>query len=236
LAHGVDGGGPHLTLAGSWYHFVALPILQFFVLRWIWRVVIWTLFLAAVSRMQLNLMPTHTDMAGGLGFLGTAHVAMAILPFAASCVLSAEIAFQMTFEGLDLARLQAMAPLLIAYLVLVAVLTVGPLLVFVPAMARARLAALRTYGILVQRHNQQFHDKWIAGPGADAASPLGDGDMSSLVDLGSSYIVIRQMSVFPFSRSPLLQVMIVSCLPGLPLIFLVLPFAAVIRLLSGVIL
>ena len=53
---------------------------------------------------------------------------MAIFPFAVGCVLSAEVAFRVRFEGLDLSALKSMAPLLIAYLVFVELATFGPLL------------------------------------------------------------------------------------------------------------
>ncbi|MCW3476591.1 hypothetical protein [Limobrevibacterium gyesilva] len=228
-------GTLRLSAAGLWYNFVAVPLVQFFVLRWLWRLVIWTLFLGDVSRLRLNLLATHADMAAGLGFLGIAHVSMAIFPLAAGCVLSAEVAFRVRFEGLDLAALQSMVPLLIAYLVFVEAVTFGPLLIFVPLLVRTRLEGLRSYGILVQRHNQLFHRKWIEGERQADELPLGSQDMSSLIDLGSSYAVIRQMNAVPVSRTQLLQVAVVTCLPALPLVFLVLPFAEVLKLLAGVI-
>jgi hypothetical protein len=159
---------------------------QFFLLRWLWRLVIWTLFLWDVSRLRLNLMATHADKAAGLGFLGVAHVLLSIFPFAMGCVFAAEIAFRMRFEGLDVAALRGMTPLLAAYLVFVEVMTFGPLLLLVPVLARVRREGLRSYGMLVQRHNQLFHDKWIEGAGQDNELPLGDSDMSSLIDLGDS--------------------------------------------------
>jgi hypothetical protein len=209
--------------------------MQFFVLRWVWRLVIWTLFLWDVSRLRLNLLATHTDMAAGLGFLGVAHVSMAIFPFAVGCVLSAEVAFRAWFEGLDLAAMKSMTPLLIAYLGFVEFVTFGSLLIFLPLLARTRLEALRSYGTLVQQHNQLFHNKWIDGIRPADEKPLGNPDMSSLVDLGSSFTVIRQMNITPIGVAQLVQVAIVACLPGLPLMFLVLPFMDVLKLMAGVI-
>jgi hypothetical protein len=218
-----------------WYQFIAIPLVQFFAFRWIWRLVIWTLFLWDVSRLRLNLLPTHTDMAAGLGFLGTAHMTMWIFPLAVGCVLSAEVAFRARFEGLDLASLKAMAPLLVAYLVFVEFITYGPLAVFVAPLARARREALRSYGMLVQQHNTLFHRKWIEGERAADEEPLGNPDMSSLVDLGSSFLVVRQMNVFPVSRVQMVQTAAIACLPALPLAFLVLPFGEVLNLLAGVV-
>ncbi len=71
--------------------------------------------------------------------------------------------------------------------------------------------------------------------GRDGEVPLGNPDMSSLVDLGSSFTVVRQMSVFPVGRTQLIQVAIIACLPGLPLALLLLPFAEILRLLAGVV-
>jgi hypothetical protein len=228
-------GELRLSPAGLWYSFVAIPLVLFFVLRWVWRLVIWTLFLWDVSRMRLNLVATHTDMAGGLGFLGVAHVSMAIFPFALGCVLSAEVAFRASFEGLHLAALQAMIPLLVVYLVFVEFVTFGPLLIFLPLLARTRLEGLRSYGILVQQHNQLFHNKWIEGNKSADELPLGSPDMSSLVDLGSSFTVIRQMTIVPVGAAQLVRVAIIACLPALPLMFLVLPFIEVLKLLAGII-
>lgn len=179
-------------------------------------------------------MPTHVDSAAGLGFLGNAHLSLAIFPFAMSCVLAAEVAFRMQFEGLGIGTLRTMTPLLIAYLVFVELATFGPLLVLVPLLARVRREGLRAYGILVQRHNQLFHNKWIVQRGAASESPLGSPDMSSLIDLGSSFDVVRNMRILPVGRTQFVQVALIACLPSLPLSFLVLPFSDVVKLLVGV--
>jgi hypothetical protein len=143
-------GQVHLTLAGLWYHFVAIPLVQFFLLRWLWRLVIWTLFLRDVARLRLNLVATHSDRAAGLGFLGVAHVTLSIFPFAMSCVLAAEIEFRVQFESMDIVALRNMGSLLVAYLIFVEIVTFGPLLVLIPLLARVRREALRSYGMLVQ--------------------------------------------------------------------------------------
>jgi hypothetical protein len=88
---------------------------------------------------------------------------------------------------------------------------------------------------LVQRHNQLFHEKWIKSEGEANESPLGNPDMSSLVDLGSSFGVIRGMNIALVSRGQLLQVAVVACLPGIPLLFLALPVAEVVKLLAGIV-
>jgi hypothetical protein len=67
--YAMPGGRWNLTPAGVWYVFVSIPILQFILLRWYMRFLIWYRFLWQVSRIPLNLIPTHPDRAGGSAFL-----------------------------------------------------------------------------------------------------------------------------------------------------------------------
>ena len=226
-------GGSSLSLAGCWYYFVAVPILQFFTYRWLWRLFIWTGFLRDLSRLPLNLVTTHPDRAGGLGFLGTAHLSLAIFPFAVGCVLSAHVAFQVYFEAVPIETFRA---LFVIYLVLMELICLGPLLLFVPLLARTRRAGLRQYSILADTYNRAFEQKWVTGQTPPDEPLLGSGDIQSLADLGNSFGMIREMKPFPFSQQQILQIAVIASLPGLPLIFLVMPVGELLKLLAGALL
>jgi hypothetical protein len=78
----------HLTLAGYWYAFVSIPIFQFILLRWYFRLFLWFQFLWRVSRLNLRLIATHPDRAAGLGFLGPSTYAWGPMLFAqGACLL-----------------------------------------------------------------------------------------------------------------------------------------------------
>jgi hypothetical protein len=79
--------GMHITLAGWWYALVSIPIFQFLVYRWLWRLIIWARLLWRMSRLDLRLTPTHPDLAAGLGFLGIAPATFGIIPFALDSLL-----------------------------------------------------------------------------------------------------------------------------------------------------
>lgn len=228
----IGADGSSVSMAGLWYRFVAVPILQFFMLRWVWRVIIWTLLLRAVSRMHLNLVTSHPDRAAGLGFLGTAHVSIAIFPFALSCVLSGHVAFQVYFEGTPIESYQT---LFLIYLVAMELFCLGPQLVFVPLLSRTRREGLRRYGILAGTYNRAFEAKWMAGHPPQDEPLLGSGDIQSLADLGNSYAVVREMKIFPFNTQQILQIAVITALPGLPLIFLVIPLKELLALMAGAI-
>jgi hypothetical protein len=223
------GSTARLSLAGLWYHVVAVPIVQFFWYRWLWRFLIWIRFLYDVSRLNLNLVPTHADGAGGLGFLGALHSSFGILAFALSSVLSAAAAFLIVFEAIPI---EAFKVHFVTALVGFELLFLGPLAVFCPAMVRARQAWMRQYSLLVLRYNRAFHAKWIEGKEAEGGPLLGSSDMQSLADLGNSFEFIRAMKVVPFSVRVILQLAVVTLLPALPLVLLVVPVEKILDVIT----
>lgn len=224
-----SGTGLGVSFTALWYRLIALPILQFFWYRWLWRLFCWASFLWAVSRLNLCLVGTHADQAGGLGFLGTAHSSLGIFAFALSGVLSAEAAFLMFFQGADIGAFKVP---FVVLLVLVELMILGPLLLFVPMLIRTRLAWLRDYSLILSRYNRAFQEKWIIRETPPEEPLLGSADIQSLADLGNSFDRIREMKVVPFSMRVVVQLAIVTSLPCIPLILLVIPISDVLKLLS----
>ncbi|HXZ88896.1 MAG TPA: hypothetical protein VEF07_10005, partial [Candidatus Binataceae bacterium] len=142
-----------LSLAGYWYALVALPIFQFLMLRWIYRLGIWAGALRKISKLDLALTPTHPDRAGGLGFLGRALPPFGIILFAISSVTSATIATRILFEGETLQEYQW--SYLAAFVILVAILS-APMLVFAPRLLALKERGLHQYGELASTYNQAF--------------------------------------------------------------------------------
>jgi hypothetical protein len=93
--------GTHLQLtpAGYWFAFVSIPIFHFLLLRWYLRLLIWFRLLWQVSRLNLHLVPTHPDRAGGLAFLGKSSYAFAPILFAQGAMLSGLIASRVLYGG-----------------------------------------------------------------------------------------------------------------------------------------
>jgi hypothetical protein len=218
-----------ISFTALWYRLIAVPILQFFWYRWLWRLFVWARFLWSISRLHLNLVGTHADQAGGLGFLGTAHTSLGILAAALSSVLSAEAAFLIVFQKADIETFKI--PFAV-WIVVAELVFLGPLLLFTPVLIRTRLAWLRDYGLLVTRYNRAFHEKWVVGKAAADEPLLGSADIQSLADLGGSFEYLRAMKAVPFSLRAVIQLAFVTSLPCIPLILLVVPMDKLIDLLS----
>ncbi len=212
--------GPHLSLAGWWLAGISLPIFQFILLRWYFRLFIWVRFLWQVSRCRLALMPSHPDRTAGLGFLSTTVTAFAPVLAAHGVLVAGTIANQIFFEG---AKLLDFKLELAAVVVFLLVVVLGPLLLFAPHLAAARRAGLREYGTLAQRYAREFDAKWLRGGAAPGEPLLGSGDIQSLADLGNSFEFVRSTRLLPFTRDAVLQLGVITLLPVAPLVLTMIP-------------
>jgi len=208
------------TLAGWWFGFVSLPVYQFILARWYFRLFIWARFLWQVSRIDLQLVPTHPDRAGGLGFLGGITQAFAPLLAAQGVVLAGVMANKIFYAG---AKLIDFKMELVALLAVMIFFVLAPLLVFVPMLARAKRAGLIEYGELAQRYVREFDQKWLRGRASPDEALIGSADVQSLADMGNSFEVVRGMKIVPFGKDTLLQLAVISIAPVAPLVLTMIP-------------
>ncbi len=87
-----ENGGSGLSYAGWWALCVTLPLFQFVLVRWYFRLFIWARFLWQVSRIDLQLQPAHPDGTGGLRFLSMSTRAFSVVMLAQGAALSAMMA------------------------------------------------------------------------------------------------------------------------------------------------
>ena len=226
----VTDGGTRLSPAGYWYIFVSRPLFQFILVRWYFRVFIWIRFLWQSSRLELNLIPTHPDRAAGLGFLGGSSASFAPLVMAHGALLAGLVANPIFFAGAKLTDFKMEIIAVVAFLLL---LVLGPLLFFTPRLLRAKRTGLREYGILASRYVSEFDLKWVRGGVSDDEALIGSGDIQSLADLGNSFQVIREIKPLPFSRDAVIQLVVFTLLPGLPLVLTMIPLEELITKLLG---
>ena len=226
---GPDGGST-LSLAGMWYGYVSLPVFQFLLLRWYFRMFIWARFLWQVSRIELNLVPTHPDRLGGLGFLSNTVYAFAAVAMAHGAIVAGQIANRILFLGAALPNFKVEIGVMVAFLMCV---VFGPLLFFSPQLSQAKRKGLLEYGTLAQRYVREFDSKWLRG-GAPGDEPfVGSGDIQSLADLGNSYEVVKGMRFVPITRDALIQLAAAVLIPIAPLALTMMPLEELLKQLFG---
>jgi hypothetical protein len=212
---------------------VALPLYQFVIGRWGWRLLVWWIFLWRFARLRLQLVPTHPDLAGGLGYLPVAQSHFDLLCFAFSAVAAGAYAEQMMYGG---APLKGFALPVLGLVLLNLALFLGPLLFFGPQLLAVKRRGLREYGRIATAYVRGFDAKWLRG-GAPADEPLlGSGDIQSLNDLAGSFDIIRRMRLVPFGPGLILILVAASLAPMAPLLFLAFPLEELLGLAAKLVL
>jgi len=224
--------GMTLTWAGWWLVGLCGPLLQFLVLRWLWRLILWFQFLARVRRLDLQLFPTHPDEAGGLGFIGEAQRLFGILLFAFSVASAGVLANDIVYDKIPL---QTFVPAFGAYVVAILIIFAGPLVVFSGLLRRVKRYGLHQYGTLATAYTSSFHKKWVEGENPDQEALLGSADIQSLADLGNSFSVVEKMKPIPIDPLDLLHLIVASILPMTPLLLTVMPLKELLKLLLKVV-
>jgi len=212
--------GTALTLPGHWFSWVSNPVLQFLLLRWLYRLVIWARLLWQVSRIDLDLIPTHPDRNAGLGFLGGSAHAYSPLLASFSAMSAGLVASRIFHEGASLAdfKLEIVSLILLGML-----LVLGPLTVFAPRILLAKRRGEREYGAFAADYTREFDRRWLRCADHDQTPLLGAADIQSLADLDSAFSVIKDIRAVPFNRDLLLQLLWATLAPFAPLVFTMIP-------------
>jgi hypothetical protein len=221
--------GTAITAAGWWYILVSLPILFFLLLQWVWIFLLWAMFLFRVSRLDLELTPTHPDRAGGLGFLGWGVAGFAVVLLAVSAVLSGSLAGEIVFRGSSLDRLKYHILIFVAFAIAI---VHAPLLAFSGRLGRCRFRGLLEFGTLTGRHDRAFDEKWLKTRGTDRAGLLGSPDVSSLADIGIVYEHVERMQLIPSDKKALLVLIAAALIPMIPLVGTAIPLGEILSKLA----
>jgi hypothetical protein len=226
----VSEAGRTRTLAGWWYLLVGIPFFQFLLARWLWRFLIWSHFLWNLSKMDLRLVPTHPDLAAGLGFLSPAQAKYAIVVVPLSAVIPAKIGEEILYGGASLLDYKFIIG---GYVVLMLIVLLAPLLVFTPKLFAVKRRGLLEYSSLANEYTQAFDRKWIRKEVPEGELLLGSADIQSLADLGNSFAFVRNMRTFPVDLNGVIPLIMATALPMLPLVLTVYPFDELVLKIVG---
>lgn len=224
--------GLNLTLAGYWYMLISLPILQYLLIRWYWRLFVWIQFLCRASLLKLNLVSTHPDRAGGLGFLANSGYAFVIFATVHGLLFAGNVANRILFAGAALDEFIVEISVLVLYLLCV---IIGPLVVFSSQLAQLKQRGLQQFGGFAARYTRDFDNKWLQNNAPVNETLLGHADIQSLADLGNSFEIVQTIHLAPVTSRTIFNLVFAILLPMLPLLLTIIPLNdLLIKILSSI--
>jgi hypothetical protein len=186
-----------LTAAGIWEFFIALPILNYIWLRFIWKILLWIFYLYRITRLRLDLHPTHPDLTGGIGFVSEAQgrFALFILAYGISNV-AATVGYEIAVLDYPWSAMPVWGPLL-GFAFGAPLLFTLPLFMFTKQLARSKRRALALYRERVTEHSRRV-ERWLSGGASANAPPDEMRHLAELATLGAMFSRVENMRVVPF--------------------------------------
>jgi hypothetical protein len=225
--------GNQLTLAGFWFGYISNPLFQFLLLRWYYRIFIWTRFLWQISRIPLNLNPLHPDKLAGLGFLSEIDAAFLPPAMLHGAGLSALIADRILHTNASL--LDFKVEIVVIVLIVLFIFLI-PLLFFSVQLAHSKRKGIIQYGQLGSEYVTLFESKWLNKIQPEDEALIGNADIQSLADLSNSYDIIREMQVSPITKKTILTLAAMTLMPVLPLTLTLMPLEELAKKLFEILL
>ena len=186
-----------MTAAGVWAFFVSIPLLNYIWLRLITKILFWIYYLYRITRIHLDLHPTHGDGTGGIGFVSDTQGRFAVFIFAFGIGnIAAPVGYQIAVLNYDLSILPVWGPLVLFALGAPALFTL-PLFMFTKQLFRSKRHALIAYRGHLSARSHRVEHEWLYGP-ARETSPDDVRALDELETMGTTYSRIDRMRVVPF--------------------------------------
>ncbi|HEY1801564.1 MAG TPA: hypothetical protein VGG46_11580 [Terriglobales bacterium] len=218
--------GSELSLAGSWYLLVSLPILIWLLLRWIWRQILWAQLLFKISRLELQLIPAHPDLTGGLSFVEASLWGYLPFSLAVGTLVAGGVANHIVHQHQSLFAFKY-APL--PTIAAVVIICVGPLLVLVGTLMRAKRRGIFEYGSLATRLGHQFEHKWLVASQKVDEDALDVQDFSATTDLYQVVGNIYGMNFLPVGVRSVSRLIVATMIPAIPVALISVPFDVLMK-------
>jgi hypothetical protein len=219
-----------LSIAGYWAIFCSLPLFQFFLLRWVWRYLVWILLLFRLSKAKLNLLPTHADHSGGLGILILAQRNFNLIFVAGSVVISGQLMEQLIINPDTFLTIRNEV---IGYIVISLVLIIFPMLFFAGKLVKTKQEGLINLGNLSATLSRRFENDWLNDIPIEKRISDQLVDPSMLYDYAGVYESLQQLRIVPINLRDVIGMAITLFLPFIPILFIHFSVAELLKKIIG---
>jgi hypothetical protein len=232
LSWAVSGetGRLQLGFGGWWFLVVVRPVFTFFLLHWVWRLCIVTVVSWRIAHLDLRLVPTHPDAAGGLGFLEQAPLAFSPIVLALSAVIASDWAHQVMYHQADIHAFTLPLGVFVAVLL---VIFLGPFLLFSAPLRQLKRRSLLAYGALVGEHGWLVQKRWILGEAVEDKGLLEAPELGPVADTITMYEAVKRIKPVPLGKPSFIAIVLPALLPMIPVLAIKVPVKDILLKLLG---
>lgn len=214
--------------ASWWNRWIGLTVYYFFIFRWLYKFLLWSLFIYKFTLLKPNLQSHHPDEMGGIAFLARRHIMFGLIATAISSVSSANIALTIIYGKFTLKDFYLPLGL---YVVTMIVFLTLPLFILSPLLLRTKITGRYKFDSIAYLYAESFERKWYIGENIQKGELLGSPDFQSLNDLLESYSKIQAMRIIPLTHRMIVLLICLIAIPLLPLGLLQIPFSEMLSLI-----
>jgi hypothetical protein len=225
-----EGPETRIGFAGWWFLYVGRPVFSGLLAGWVWRLFVGWRLIRSISRLDLRLVPTHPDQAGGLGFVQQVSIADAWIVLAISVVLAGRWAHEVLYHGV---HVDSLKPLMAAYIVIVLLVFLGPLLLFSRNLGRFKRRAMLEYSALVGTQGQLVYRKWVHGEEVGDPPILDSPELSCVADTNTVFEAVQKMRTVPIGKQALIPLLLAVVVPILPVFAIEIPLKDLLLTIGG---
>ena len=209
-------GSRHLTAAGFWLMFIAIPLQTYWWLRWVWKIGLWYWYLQRISTFKLVLVASHPDHTGGIGFMSEvqAKFALVILAYGISNVV-ATVGYKIAVENAPV-DLPPVWGLVVGFTIGAPLLFLSPLLLFTKQLGRTKKRALAQFREKAMMSALRVEEQWLYSDSEHESAAR--TELAQLQLLSGFYDRIHGMRVVPFDLKSTAQLIGSAIGPMIPLI------------------
>ena len=194
------------------------PLTTYWWVRWSWKIGIWSWYLYRLSRLRLNLVASHPDKTGGIGFLSDAQTkfGIVILAYGFSNV-APTIGYKLAFEGATMAVVSVWG-IAVGFVIGAPLLFTIPLFMFTKQLYQAKSRAMEMFQERSMERAQAFEGKWLKACSSGNYELMSGSDLAGLNALNQVYAHIHAMRVVPFDMRSFSELASSALGPMVPLL------------------
>lgn len=194
------------------------PLTTYWWVRWSWKIGIWSWYLYRLSRLRLNLVASHPDKTGGIGFLSDVQTkfGFVILAYGISYV-APTIGYKLAFEGATMAVFSVWG-YAVSFVIGAPLLFTIPLFMFTKQLYQAKTCAMKIFQERSMERALVFEEKWQKACSSGNYELMGSNELTGLKALDQVYVHIHAMRVVPFDLRSFLELVGSALGPMIPLL------------------